>query len=109
MALQPSIYVPILLALALSLITVPVTWNLIWPPWKRYGKLAFSVIAASLLSFAVGWWALVFVVGHPLIGFVGHIWWCRKHGFNWMSVNPEAYRASQQAWAERLAARQRET
>lgn len=108
MDLQPSLYGPVLISLVLSALFVPITWNLIWPRWKRYGKLLFSVVVSVLLAAMVGWWSLIFILGHPLMGLVGHLWWCRSHGFDWKSVDPEQYRASQEAWVARMNARQRQ-
>lgn len=106
MNLPPSAYVPVLISVAIALVLVPITWNLICPNWKRYGKVIFSLLIATVLAINFGWWSLIFVIGHPLIGLAVHIWWCRKCGLNWKSPDADEYRASQQAWVEGLQKRQ---
>ena len=44
------------------------------------------------LTHWLGAWALAFVVLHPLLGWLAHYGFCRKHGFNpWKVDDPVRY------------------
>ena len=88
--------------LLINAAAVPLTWELIWPRYKRYGKVGMSLSIAVLLAWTVGWWSLGFIVLHPAIGFVFHVWWCRKHGLPVWRPDPAAYQQTQRQWAESL-------
>ena len=107
MNVEPATYVPIVIALGFAALFTPLAWNLIWPSWKRYGKLLFSLTLSIVLAVTIGWWSLIYILGHHLIALVFHLWWCRKHGFDWKAPDPDAYRAAQQAWFARMQEKQR--
>lgn len=75
--------------------------KLVRPKWKVPGKLLFYVGVAFVLTH---WWqhyALLFIIGHPLIGLVFHTKICSAHGINWFSCQPhEKYLEVQQKWAK---------
>ena len=48
------------------------------PRWKVIGKLLFYLLVTALLSWTVGSYAVIWVIGHPLLGVGGQIWWCRR-------------------------------
>jgi len=75
--------------------------KLVRPKWKIPGKFIFYVGVSVALAH---WWqhyALLFVIGHPLIGLVFHTKICRAHGINWFSCEPrEKYLEVQERWAK---------
>lgn len=87
-----------LLALDVALASIPMivvvalTWRLVWPRWKLYGKLLLHPCGYALLSVAIGHWSVVIAWIHQGLGLGGHIWFSRKHGFTWYAVeDPQRY------------------
>lgn len=103
--MHTSFWGPLVVWLLLNGALVPLTWRLVWPPYKRYGKVALSLGIAVALAAQFGWWSLFFVVLHPLAGFAGHVWWCRTHRLSVWRPDAEAYRRTQEEWARALAKR----
>lgn len=70
------------------------------PKWKRPGKLiAYLVISWGLLIW-IGHFALIFIVGHQLLGAIGHFTICKKNGIDWRTCQPEEkYIALTEKWA----------
>jgi hypothetical protein len=53
-----------------------------------------------MLLLWVGPYALIFIIGHQLLGGIGHFWICRKHGINWLTCEPEEkYLELTEKWA----------
>ena len=74
------------------------TRKLIWPRWKVWGKTAFYFGAVAVLSLLIGHWSVVLAWLHQGVGFAGHVWFSRKHGFTWWAVkDPERYVALSKA------------
>lgn len=71
------------------------------PRWKVIGKLTFFLVVALVLSVVVGHWSLVWIVGHPLLGIVGHAWWCRHNGIDWLTCQPRHKYLALRPWASR--------
>ncbi len=71
------------------------------PRWKVAGKLLFYLALAVLLSYQFDHWSLLWIIGHPLLGIGGHIWWCQRHGINWLSCRPRAKYLQLRPWASR--------
>jgi hypothetical protein len=69
------------------------------PRWKVAGKLGFYLAGVALLQLLTGKWALIWVIGHPALGIAGHIWWCRRHGINWMTCQPRERYLALRPWA----------
>ena len=70
------------------------------PKWKRPGKLIAYLFFSWLLLQWIGHYALIFIIGHQLIGIIGHVLICRKHDINWRTCQPEEkYRALMEKWA----------
>lgn len=69
------------------------------PRWKVVGKLAFYLGVSTLLSDTVGAWALIWIVGHPLLGIAGHVWWCHRHGIDWLTCRPRDRYLALRPWA----------
>ena len=70
------------------------------PKWKIPGKFIFYIGVSLALAHWFGRWALVFLIGHPLIGLLFHIRICWKYQIDWLSCEPrEKYLALQEKWA----------
>lgn len=71
------------------------------PKWKIPGKFLFYLgISAALVHW---WehWSLVFIIGHPLLGFLFHLKVCRNHDIHWLTCTPQdQYIALQEKWAK---------
>lgn len=61
---------------------------------------ALFLLVTVGLSFWFGYWALIFVIGHPALGVGGHIGWCRKHGINWLTCEPRDRYLELRPWAQ---------
>jgi hypothetical protein len=70
-----------------------ITWRLVWPKWKLFGKLLLHPCVYAILSVYIGHWSIAIAWIHQgLLGLGGHIWFSRKHGFTWYAVeDPERY------------------
>ncbi|MEM9492045.1 MAG: hypothetical protein AAGC55_23060 [Myxococcota bacterium] len=96
------------MAIALALWLPMALWfgRLVRPHWKVIGKAAFYFAVAYGLARAFGHWSLLFILGHPVLGLLGHLAICRKHAIDWWTCEPrERYLAAQTQWAERFAER----
>ena len=69
------------------------------PRWKIGGKFAFYLGVAAMLSYLIGHWSLVWIVGHPLVGIGGHVWWCSKHGIHPVTCTPRDRYLELRPWA----------
>ena len=77
---------------------MPSKARLIWPTWKVPLKGIFYFSAVAWLSTVIGHYSLIFAFIHQGIGLVGHLWFCRVHGFTWYAVeDPERYVALSKA------------
>lgn len=71
------------------------------PKWKIPGKFIFYVGVSFALIYWLGHWSLIFILGHPLIGFLFHIKVCKENNINWISCEPkEKYIKLQEKWAK---------
>jgi hypothetical protein len=86
-------------ALSVWLAGFAVFGRFIAPRWKVWGKLGFYLGVSILLSIAVGYWALVWIIGHPGLGVAGHVWWCRKSGIHWVTCQPRGRYLALRPWA----------
>jgi hypothetical protein len=93
-------YFYLLLALAIWVLGYFHTGKYVRPKWKIPGKLLFYLVLSGLLAHWVGHYALLFVIGHPLVGLLFHIKACKKHHINWKDCTPrDRYLALQEKWA----------
>lgn len=69
------------------------------PRWKILGKLVFFFAIAITLSLWVGHWSLLWIIGHPALGVGGHVYWCRKHGIDWLTCEPRDRYLELRPWA----------
>ncbi|MFY0675307.1 MAG: hypothetical protein JXQ87_18065 [Bacteroidia bacterium] len=77
------------------------TGKFVKPKWKIPGKFIFYVVVSWAISHWFGHWALVFVIGHPLLGLGFHINACKKNSINWVTCEPkEKYIALTEKWAK---------
>lgn len=71
------------------------------PKWKIPGKLFFYLGLSYAMVHWFGHWALLFIIGHPLIGLIFHIMVCKKSQINWLTCEPrEKYIQLQEKWAK---------
>lgn len=91
-------------AAVLETLGLALTWRLIWPRWKRLGKPLFYLAVTAALTAWLGAWALLFVIGHPLLGWRMHTRFCRRHGMNpWRVDDPARYIELSKEAIQRLA------
>lgn len=77
------------------------TGRFVRPRWKIPGKFVFYVGMSALLTYWIGHFSLLFIIGHPLTGLIFHIRVCKKHQINWKTCEPkEKYLALQEKWAK---------
>ena len=81
----------VLAAIPFAFVTV-ISWRIVWPRWKLYGKAMFYFSATALLSWTIGHYSVLVMWLHQALGLVFHIAFCRRHGFTWYAVeDPERY------------------
>ena len=73
--------------------------------WKQGVRGVVYITVAGLLSLFFGHWSLLYIVGHPLVGLLVHVAWCRAHDFHWLRFDPEAYQRSEKEWLDRMRRR----
>lgn len=89
----------VLMALPPFLFGMALTWRLIWPRWKLYGKSVAYVGGVAILSLLLGHWSILLGWVHQALGLGFHVWFCRKHGFTWYAVeDPIRYVALSKEW-----------
>lgn len=82
----------VILATLPVVLLASVTWRLVWPRWKLVAKLVLHPCIYAVLAYFLGVWSVVIAWVHQGIGLAGHIWFSRKHGFTWYSVeDPDRY------------------
>ncbi len=70
----------------LLLLTV-ISWRLVWPRWKLFGKLLIHPCIYLILSIYIDHWSILVAWIHQgVLGLGGHIWFSCKHGFTWYAV-----------------------
>jgi len=71
---------------------IAITWRLIWPRWKVFGKGLAYFTLVGLLSSWIGHWSLLLALLHQGSGLAIHLWFSKRHGFTWYAVeDPERY------------------
>lgn len=71
------------------------------PKWKISGKFVFYVLGSFALTYWIGHWALIFILGHPMIGLIFHMKVCKENNINWITCEPrEKYLELQEKWAK---------
>lgn len=92
--------VALLLALVVWMGMFLHTGKFVKPQWKIVGKAFFYLAVSNLLIAWVGYYSLIFIIGHPLIGLVFHIKVCRQYDIDWVRCVPrEKYIELQEKWA----------
>jgi hypothetical protein len=76
------------------------------PKWKQAGKLIAYLVISFLLLIYFDHYALIFIIGHQLLGVLGHFMICKKHGINfWTSQPEEKYLEVMERWSGKPADR----
>lgn len=58
-------------------------------PRSRFlGQAALYLLIAGILSSSFGWWGLIWILGHPALGLLAHVTWCRNNGIEWRTCEP---------------------
>lgn len=71
------------------------------PKWKILGKFIFYTGVSLPLVGLFDHWALLFIIGHPFIGFLFHIKVCKENKINWLTCEPkDTYLKLQEKWAK---------
>jgi len=100
MIFQSSQFALLLIALVLWLAGYFHTGKYVRPKWKIPGKLFFYLAVSTGLVYYFDYYALLFILGHPLLGLLFHIRICKKHHINWINCEPrEKYIELQEKWA----------
>lgn len=88
-----TLVLDVVLASIPLVLVAAVTWRLVWPRWKLVAKLLLHPCIYAILSVYVGHWSILAAWLHQgVLGLGWHIWFSRKHGFTWYSVeDPERY------------------
>ena len=94
-----SLIIDLTIALTLWFAGFLIFGRFIAPRWKVGGKLAFYLAVSAALSFYFGHWSLLWIIGHPLLGIGGHIWWCNKHQISWLTCQPREKYLQLRPWA----------
>ena len=80
------------LALPPFVVGIVLTWRVIWPHWKVYGKGVAYVVGVALFSLWLGHWSILIGWAHQMMGLGFHLWFCKRHGFTWYSIeDPDRY------------------
>lgn len=80
------------------------------PKWKIPGKLIFYMVVSFAMVHWFKHWALLFIIGHPLVGLIFHIMVCKKSQINWITCEPrDKYRQLQEKWAKGNLGKSKET
>lgn len=69
------------------------------PKWKQSGKLISYLIFTTILLIWVGHYAVIFIIGHQMIGWVFYYKICKEHGIDWKTCEPaDKYLALMEKW-----------
>jgi len=98
----------VMIAVVLEAFGLWLTAHLVWPRWKVVGKTMFYLSLSTALSWYWPRWALIFIIGHPLLGLGIHIWLCHSWGLSWWNVDAEKYNQAQKDWVKSLENRQKQ-
>ena len=70
------------------------------PKWKIRGKFIFYMGISFALVHWFGYWGLLFIIGHPLIGLWFHFKVCKENNIDWITCEPRhKYLELQEKWA----------
>lgn len=71
------------------------------PKWKIPGKFLFYTLVTGILTHWFQYYALIFIIGHPLIGLLFYIKICKKYDIDWKTCKPlDKYLDLQEKWAK---------
>ncbi|MFO7524975.1 MAG: hypothetical protein R6W68_05940 [Ignavibacteriaceae bacterium] len=100
--MEPYQYLYLILAITVWLIGYRYFGGrFIRPKWKKAGKLIGYLAISFLLLLWLGHYALIFIIGHQLLGGLGHFIICKKNDIDWVTCQPEEkYIALTEKWAK---------
>lgn len=56
--------------------------------WRFYPRILFYLLISWIMAGSLGWWSLIWIVGHPALEIIAHVSWCRNHGIDWKTCEP---------------------
>jgi hypothetical protein len=86
--MEPSLAILMVFAAVLEIVLYIVFGRFIEPRWKILPKIGFYMLITWIFASAVGWWSLIWIIGHPGLGIFAHAIWCRRHGIDWLRCEP---------------------
>jgi hypothetical protein len=97
--MESSLAIQLLIAALLQLLLFRLFGRFVTPRWKIYGKMGFYFLITWVLATSLGWWSLLWIVGHPVLGILAHAFWCRNHGIDWVTCEPRDEYLRLRPWA----------
>ncbi len=94
--------IAVLIALTIYSSIFKLIGHLRWPRWKAYGKFVVYILLSGVGVFFIGVFWYIYIFGQPILGFVCHIYWCKKHDLDWKRVDPIKYIESEKAYIKSL-------
>jgi hypothetical protein len=86
--MEPSLAVQLTLAVVLQAFLYALFGRFVTPRWKLLPQTAFYFAITWILAASLGWWSLVWTIGHPALGVFAHAFWCGKNGIDWRTCEP---------------------
>ncbi|NOY27189.1 MAG: hypothetical protein GXP62_15075 [Oligoflexia bacterium] len=72
---------------------------------KGMGKSVIYLVLTGLAAWLSPWLGWALALGHPLLGALIHVRWCRSHGIDPVRVEPrDQYVRATTLWVEKLVA-----
>lgn len=78
------------------------TGHLQWPKWKAISKTLVYILITAIGYYFIGNLIYIYVLGHPILGLLIHIFWCKKHSLNWINTDKKMYIESQKKYFKYL-------
>ncbi|MEX2582342.1 MAG: hypothetical protein WD766_03665 [Gemmatimonadota bacterium] len=97
--MEPRLALLLLIAAFVQFLLFALFGRFVAPRWKALGKVGFYFLITWILATSLGWWSLVWIIGHPALGAYAHAFWCRKHGIDWLTCEPRDEYLRLRPWA----------
>lgn len=86
--METSLAVQMALAVLLQVYIYLLFGKYLVPRWKVVPQIAFYLLISWIIATSLGWWALIWIAGHPALGVFAHASWCRNNGIDWKTCEP---------------------
>lgn len=97
--MEPRLAFLLFIAAVVQLLLFALFGRFVAPRWKAYGKVGFYFLITWILATSLGWWSLIWIIGHPALGVFAHSFWCRKNGIDWLTCQPRDEYLRLRPWA----------